>query len=163
MTQKHLQTGGRPSEGLLCSYGVSDKDDSRHSPGTGGWGLAICILWKCLLVWDSGASILSVPESTNREKDLKQEVRKSSNRGSPAVMAKQLQKSCLPPSCTPPPQRGSAHGGVGEAKDTQETSGPGPRGQRWSGPKNSTCWVTTKWERKQGIAAARGRGGLQGI
>lgn len=29
------------------------------------------------------------------------------------MMDMQLQKSYLPSSCTPPPQRGSAHGGVG--------------------------------------------------
>lgn len=78
-------------------------------------------------------------------------------------MDMQLQKSYLPSSCTLPPQRGSAHGVGWEAKDTQETSGSGPKGQRWSGPKHNNCWVTTTWERKQGIETGRGRGGLQGI
>lgn len=134
--------------------------DTHPELGVGAWQ---SVFYENASWFGTQASILSVPESTNSEKDLKQEVRKSSDRRSPAVMAKQLQKSCLSPSCTPPPQRGSAHGGVGEAKDTQETSGSGPGGQRWSGPKRSTCWVTTKWGREQGTETGRGRGGLQGI
>lgn len=82
---------------------------------------------------------------------------------SPPVMATHLQKSYLPPPCTPPPQRRSAHGWVGREGHPGKHLDPVQEGRGAWRPKQSACWVTTEQGQKLGNRDRAGEGGLQGI